>query len=71
MEQIGGVLNEAELALNTDRILAESIGKAGNVLLPMLFVLGEPKGRPDKDLPEFVTRNKLSQVADNLSLIHI
>ncbi len=64
MEQIGGVLNEAELALNTDRILAESIGKAGNVLLPMLFVLGEPKGRPDKDLPEFVTRNKLSQVAD-------
>jgi len=65
MEQIGGVLNEAELALNTDRILAESIGKAGNVLLPMLFVLGEPKGRPDKDLPEFVTRNKLSQVADN------
>ncbi|MBL8414754.1 MAG: CHASE2 domain-containing protein [Propionivibrio sp.] len=65
MEQISGVLNEAELALNTDRILAESIGKAGNVLLPMLFVLGEPKGRPDKDLPEFVTRNKLSHVADN------
>ena len=65
MEQIGGVLNEAELTLNTDRILAESIGKAGNVLLPMLFVLGEPKGRPDNDLPEFVTRNKLSQVADN------
>ena len=65
IEQIGSVLNEAELALNTDRILAESIGKAGNVLLPMLFVLGEPKGRPDKDLPEFITRNKLSQVADN------
>lgn len=65
MEQVGGVLNEAELALNTDRILAESIGKAGNVLLPMLFVLGEPKGRPDNDLPEFVTRNKLSQVADS------
>ncbi|MFZ4536782.1 CHASE2 domain-containing serine/threonine-protein kinase [Propionivibrio sp.] len=64
MEQIGGVLNEAELALNTDRILAASIGKAGNVLMPMLFVLGEPRGRPDKALPEFVTRNRLTQVAD-------
>ncbi|WP_301102624.1 serine/threonine-protein kinase [Propionivibrio sp.] len=63
MTQIGGILGEAELALNTDRILAESIGKAGNVLLPMLFVLGEPRGRPDQDLPEFVTRNRLTQVA--------
>ncbi|MBL0206664.1 MAG: CHASE2 domain-containing protein [Propionivibrio sp.] len=63
MQKIGGVLKEAELALNTDRILAESIGKAGNVLLPMLFVLGEPRGRPDQGLPEFVAKNRLSQVA--------
>ncbi|MEI7612922.1 MAG: serine/threonine-protein kinase [Betaproteobacteria bacterium] len=64
IEQIGGVLNEAELALNTDRILAGSMERAGNVLLPMLFVLGEPRGRPDKTLPGFVTRNSLPQVSD-------
>ena len=65
VEKMGGVLKEAELALNTDRILADSMERAGNVLLPMLFVLGEPRGRPDKDLPEFVTKSSLPHVADN------
>ncbi len=64
IEQMGNVLKEAEHALNTDRILAESIGRAGNVLLPMLFTLGEPRGRPDKTLPEFVTKNRLSKVTE-------
>ncbi len=62
IEQIGGVLNDAERALNTDRILAESLERAGNVLLPLLFVLGEPRGRPDQALPDFVTKNRLAQV---------
>lgn len=39
---MGNVLKEAEHALNTDRILAEHIGRAGNVLLPMLFTLVNP-----------------------------
>ena len=64
IEQIGGVLKEAEVTLNTDRILSESIGRAGNVVLPMLFVLGEPKGRSDKALPDFVVKNSLPQVDD-------
>ena len=64
LQKIGGVLQEAELALNTDRILTDSIGRAGNVLLPMLFVLGEPRGRPDQVLPEFVAKSRLSQVTD-------
>ncbi|MFZ2853833.1 MAG: serine/threonine-protein kinase [Rhodocyclaceae bacterium] len=63
-EQIGGILNEAEVALNTDRILADSFGRAGNVLLPMLFTLAEPKGRPDKGMPDFVSRNRLPQVVE-------
>ena len=64
LTQISGVLDEAEAALNTDRILAESVAKAGNVLMPMLFVLGEPSGRPDKALPEFVSKNRFPQVAE-------
>jgi len=64
LEKIAAVLAEAEIALNTDRKLAESYGKAANVLLPLLFQLGEAHGRPDKALPEFVGRNRIPQVAD-------
>ena len=54
------LLKEAEQQLNTDRKLAESYSKAGNVLLPMLFLLGEPRGKPDKALPEFVQKNAVA-----------
>ncbi|MCK6404923.1 MAG: serine/threonine-protein kinase [Rhodocyclaceae bacterium] len=60
--QMGEVLKEAEAAMNTDRIFSESLDKAGNVVLPMLFALGDPRGRPDKPLPEYVARNRLPQV---------
>lgn len=62
LEQMGGVLKEAESALNTDRVLAESLTRSGNVVLPMLFQLGLPKGRPDKVLPAYVSRHRLTQV---------
>src|SRR5712692_2936230 len=58
--QIGATLQEAEGALNADRKLAESFGKAGNVVLPMLFTFGEPRGKPDKPLPEFIRKNALT-----------
>jgi serine/threonine-protein kinase len=60
--QIGTMLREAEVSLNTDRKLAQSFGKAGNVLLPMLFELGEPRGKPDQPLPEFISRNRLTSI---------
>lgn len=66
MVQMGALLREAETSLNTDRKLAEAYGKAGNVLLPMLFELGEPRGKPDKPLPEFISRNHLTSI-DNTS----
>ncbi|MGE5791808.1 MAG: CHASE2 domain-containing serine/threonine-protein kinase [Bacteroidota bacterium] len=59
---IGQLLAEAESALNTDRKLAAAYEKAGNVLLPMLFELGDPRGKPDRPLPDYVTRNALSAV---------
>ncbi|HSD41831.1 MAG TPA: serine/threonine-protein kinase [Burkholderiales bacterium] len=65
LERLGAILQEAEGALNTDRKLAESYAKAGNVLLPMLFELGDARGKPDRPLPEFVTRNALKNVQGN------
>jgi serine/threonine-protein kinase len=56
---MGPVLREAESSLNTDRRLASAIQSAGRVQLPMLFELGEPLGRPDKELPEAVQANRL------------
>jgi CHASE2 domain-containing sensor protein len=62
LDAFGATLREAEAALNTDRQLAESIGKAGNVALPMLFLDGEPQGRPDRPLPDFVRQTALTNV---------
>lgn len=60
--QVAAVLAEAETALNTDRQLAASYGRANSVVLPMLFELGEERGRADGDLPGFVARNRLTKV---------
>ena len=64
LEQMGAVLKEAEAKLNTDRMLSESMERSAGVVLPMLFTLGDPKGRPDKPLPEYVVRNRLPQVSE-------
>src|SRR5690606_1882032 len=40
--------------------LAESYAKAGNVLLPMLFRIEQPLGRPDKPLPAYVLKNAVA-----------
>ena len=58
------LLGEAEGALNTDRKLAATVSAAGNVVLPLLFELGEPRGNPDAPLPEFVRRSSLPSVED-------
>src|SRR5712664_2889982 len=63
--EMGATLQEAENALNTDRKLADSFAKAGNVVLPLLFTFGEPRGKPDKPLPEFVRRNALTIQGDS------
>jgi serine/threonine-protein kinase len=54
------LLQEAEQELDTDRKLAESLGKAGNVVQSMVFEVREPRGKPDKPLPEFMLRNSLT-----------
>ncbi|HEX9182654.1 MAG TPA: serine/threonine-protein kinase, partial [Burkholderiales bacterium] len=53
------LLKEAESALNTDRRLAESYARAGSVLLPMLFTIDTPRGKPDRALADFVVKNAI------------
>lgn len=62
LARIGSLLQEAERTLNTDRLLARSYAQAGNVVLPMLFQLGDPRGRPDRPLPAYVTKNGLPNI---------
>ncbi|TSA51092.1 MAG: CHASE2 domain-containing protein [Nitrosomonadales bacterium] len=66
LTQLGAMLKEAETALNSDRTLAESLKKAGNVVLAMPFSLGEPSGNPDKPLPDYVVKNALGKVTDRV-----
>ncbi|MDX1432680.1 MAG: serine/threonine-protein kinase [Gammaproteobacteria bacterium] len=60
--------DEARRTLDTDAVLAASVERASNVILPMTFVLGEPLGNPDRPLPAYVTRNALGNVSDRLGL---
>ncbi len=63
-KKIAAVLTEAETALNSDRQLADSYARAGNVVLPVSFELGEAPGHPAQVLPEFLVPNRLPQVAE-------
>ncbi|NKE66636.1 CHASE2 domain-containing protein [Ramlibacter sp. RBP-2] len=55
------VIEEAERTLDTDALLAASIARAGNVLLPAVYVVGEPRGKPDQPLPAYVARHAVDE----------
>lgn len=61
LEEAGKVIAEAEQALDYDAKLAASIARAGNVLLPSFFTLGEPLGKPDKPLTQAALRSALDE----------
>ncbi len=67
IETLKASLFEAEQALNTDAKLAESMARAKNVILAMVFYLGQPRGNPDAELPDYVLRNSLNQIRDRVS----
>jgi serine/threonine-protein kinase len=54
------LLKEAQEQFDTDRKLAASMERAGNVVLPVLFTLEVPRGRPDQPLPAFIRRNAVA-----------
>ncbi|MEO7726076.1 MAG: serine/threonine-protein kinase [Burkholderiales bacterium] len=63
--QFISLLKEADEALNVDRKLGDSFGRAGNVVPMMLFEIGEPLGKPDKTMPDYVLKNALPGVPQN------
>jgi CHASE2 domain-containing sensor protein/tRNA A-37 threonylcarbamoyl transferase component Bud32 len=67
IETLKANLFEAEQALNTDAKLAESMARAKNVVLAMVFYLGTPRGNPDAELPDYVLRNSINQIRDRVS----
>ena len=64
LAQLIAVLQEAVQNLDNDRKLSESMMKANNMLLAMIFELGEPQGKPDHPLPDYVLKNNLSNIKD-------
>ncbi len=62
-EQLAKVIAEAEVALDTDAILASSIKSAGNVLLPSVFALGMPQGKADRPLPAYALKSALDETS--------
>ncbi|MFM6992502.1 MAG: CHASE2 domain-containing protein [Rhodoferax sp.] len=56
-EPVAKLIAEAEAALDTDAKLAASLQNAGNVLVPSVFTLGEPQGRPDNLLPSYALKS--------------
>ena len=64
-QRLLGFIGQAEEQLDSDARLVTSIARAGNVLVPSVFELGEPQGRPDQPLPAFAQR---SAIADASSL---
>ena len=60
-EPLGKVIADAEVALDTDALLAASMTKAANVLVPSVFTTGVPQGRPDNPLPAYALKSAVDE----------
>ncbi len=65
IKKLGKMLTQAEIDLNTDQKLADSLRESGNVVLAMHMGIGLTHGNPDTDLPDYVSRNRLTNVKNN------
>jgi serine/threonine-protein kinase len=60
--ELDALMQDALQHLDNDQKLAESMLRANNVLLGMFFELGEPQGRPDSPLPDYILKNNLPNI---------
>lgn len=56
-EKAISVVHSARTDLDDDAKLEASLRKAGNVVLPVLVALGEQRGRPDGELPQYILQS--------------
>jgi serine/threonine-protein kinase len=61
VQQIGVLLDAAAQDLDVDARLADSIASAGNVVLGMQMVMGDPLGNPDAPVPDWLTGSALPE----------
>jgi serine/threonine-protein kinase len=66
LETLKSHLIEAEQALDTDSKLAAAMAESNNVVLAMPFVIGQPRGKPDEELPNYVLGNAVSTIHDRV-----
>ena len=62
-------LIEAEQALDTDTKLAQAMAASKNVVLAMPFIMGEPRGNPDQELPNYVLKNAMTKIHDRVQAL--
>jgi serine/threonine-protein kinase len=55
---------EKAKASNGDMLLVQSTYDAGNVFMPMFYEAGEPLGRPDEKLPDYIERMSINNIGD-------
>jgi serine/threonine-protein kinase len=51
-------------ASNGDMLLVQSTYDAANVFMPMFYEAGEPLGRPDEKLPDYIERMSINNIGD-------
>ena len=66
LAQLSTLLQEAAQHLDNDKKLSESMANANDMLLAMFFELGEPQGKPDKPLPDYVIKNSLVNIKEGM-----
>ena len=59
-QRLLGFIGQAEQQLDSDARLVASMARAGNVIVPSVFELGEPQGPVDQPLPAFARRSAIA-----------
>jgi hypothetical protein len=71
LAQLRGLTSEAVNHLDNDKKLGLSILNANNVLLPMYFDLGEPLGKENQPLPDYVLKNNLTYLGGSTDALAV
>jgi len=65
IQRLGEMLLAAEIDLNTDQKLADSLTDTQNIVLAMHMGLGPARGKPDETLPKYISHNQLTRIKNN------